>query len=138
MCLQIKLGQQPRVAEEDIVIYKYLEFYRGTERLDERKGLLTPFMWEPTELNVEYTSPDMIERAEGHSTLSVGRHAYTDLETARNNAFGYCPSNVEYWIAKGIIPKGANYFINESCGSIVADKIIYQEVIETGNGRSFN
>jgi hypothetical protein len=108
MCFYIsKKNPEPIVAQEKIIVYKYLSHKSGK--------LISPihydFYWKPNKLYT--TELSIVENG-----IYEGFHAYTDEVN--------CKLNKDYYtkVCKMVIPKGATYYINVDNKQIVSNQMI--------------
>jgi hypothetical protein len=109
------------IAEEDRVCYKVLRNDIGK--------MVSPFKnfeYQLNELNI-LSEPLRITHAEFDNIIAVGFHSYTKLREAVLN------SHHESLIVKCIIPKGAEFFIDNYYEEYVSNQIIIKEVLTQVN-----
>lgn len=137
MCLDLYEGSHvltPRIAEEDIVVYKLLSERNivpdVVKRMYPYTQYFSPFQDYPYALGVEYTAEltcvlDVI-LGEKYGTVSTGLHSF-EFESAAVQ----CRYVVGSVIAKARIPKGATYYHGEfgRHKSYTSDRLILDEIV---------
>lgn len=104
------MDKTPKVAEEDIIIYKVL--------IEKDGKLVTPFYYMEYELNKLYINPEKIKFTDWKNVyFFIGEgfyHSFSMLELAKRSCVVFDLYKVKYRIFKGIIPKGTEYY--QDCG----------------------
>lgn len=132
---------KPKIAKEDIVVYKFGIRENGSFILK------SPFFYHSYEIGRKYNEPNgiVIDYSENiygridYSSLSVGAgfHAITSFNECKKriiNVFDVfergLTANEEIAICRFTIPKGATYIYGEN-NEIVSDEIIFDNFIES-------
>ena len=148
MCLCRKEGENLRIAEEDITVYKIIE-KRGIYAMDESgRGrfsyhYVTPFMLEEVSIDLEAViEPDFpMSRAEAESLIQGGYrsfgagfiHAYVNRKCLTRVCFilyraGLMPMHSLIEV-ECVIPKGEFYILGEK-GDVAASKLIVKKIVD--------
>ena len=149
MCLCRKEGENLRIAEEDITVYKIIEKKPAFYITDEHDQLrlsyhyVTPFMLEEVSIDletvIESDSPMSKKQAElliqgGYRCFGAGLiHAYVDRNRLTRVCFilyhaGLMPMHSLIEV-ECVIPKGAFYVLGKE-GDVAASKLIAKKIIE--------
>ena len=149
MCLCRKEGENLRIAEEDITVYKIIEKKPAFYITDEHDQLrlsyhyVTPFMLEEVSIDLETViEPDFpMSRAEAESLIqgdyrSFGAgfiHAYVNRNCLTRVCFilyraGLMPMHSLIEV-ECVIPKGEFYILGEK-GDVAASKLIVKKIID--------
>lgn len=137
MCLFRKEGENLRVAEEDITVYKIIEKCYGG------KFYVTPFIRENVSIGTgRELKPDLPmsrERAEwvigkGYRCFGEGFiHAYVDRDFFMKAWFSLCQAGLmpmhSLIEVECVIPKGEFYILGEK-GDVAASKLIIKKIID--------
>lgn len=149
MCLCRKEGENLRIAEEDITVYKIIEkkpaFYitDGHGQLRLSYHYVTPFMLEEVSIDLETVlesdSPMSKKQAElliqgGYRCFGAGLiHAYVDRNRLTRVCFilyraGLMPMHSLIEV-ECVIPKGEFYILGEK-GDVAASKLIVKKIVD--------
>lgn len=149
MCLCRKEGENLRIAEEDITVYKIIEkkpaFYitDGHGQLRLSYHYVTPFMLEEVSIDletvIESDSPMSKKQAElliqgGYRCFGAGLiHAYVDRNRLTRVCFilyraGLMPMHSLIEV-ECVIPKGEFYILGEK-GDVAASKLIVKKIVD--------
>lgn len=149
MCLCRKEGENLRIAEEDITVYKIIEkkpaFYitDGHGQLRLSYHYVTPFMLEEVSIDletvIESDSPMSKKQAEwliqeGYRSFGAGLiHAYVDRNRLTRVCFilyraGLMPMHSLIEV-ECVIPKGEFYILGEK-GDVAASKLIVKKIVD--------
>ncbi len=121
MCLTILEKTNKRVAVNDILVYKCLDY-------DVVYGYSTPFQYFPiyfTENGRYWMNVKNFTYSRNRKDVDEGIHAYYDKEIADDTSESFvdsCGTKTHY----AIIPKGAKYYIGDK-GDVVATTVIIFE-----------
>lgn len=148
MCLCRKEGENLRIAEEDITVYKIIEKKPAFYITDEHDQLrlsyhyVTPFMREEVSIGletvIESDSPMSKKQAEwliqgGYRSFGAGLiHAYIDRDFLMRTWYilSECLMPMNSLIeAECVIPKGEFYILGEK-GDVAASKLIVKKIVE--------
>ena len=117
MCLEIKRDQKAEIAEEDIIVYKYL--------IEDDKGqFTTSFQYADVKIGETYTSELIISNNEVYN----GLHSYANERNAERQAISYREVLVQC-----TIPKGSIFYTGEFVGSksYASNVLRYDHVIKS-------
>lgn len=106
----------PRVAKEDLVVFKYLlNSYKGKNIL---KSPYRDFLYDFNKQKSWYQkfSDTELKKLKFDKCLNIGLHSYT---------YKNVPIELYSIWAVCIIPKGTKYFVNKNTGEAISEKIIY-------------
>ena len=124
MCFVKELFTKPRVAEEDITVYKMLSYSKG--------ATFGPYTNHPY-FKIKNAPDDFRVKAEldpdheSQCILEQGIHSYTDLATAEQ----YLHYKYNRQVYKAYIPKGATYYLNEAlCEAISTELVVLTKSID--------
>lgn len=122
MCWISKIKPKPKVAEEDMAVYKYANASYITKK--SVYALIYPHRYiidkNNKNIRLNILRNLVIDGNQVH-TINEGYHSYADLETARKKH--WCSSHLAHFT----IPKGTKYYINEK-NEIVSENIIYNKL----------
>ena len=115
MCLDLTSIKPPRVAEEDIIVFKHLKKTGETFR--------TPYRDCEIKFNEVITSP--LQR-DGYS-VELGLHSFVSMAKCKTDAIG----EHSHAVVKCVIPKGSKYYVGDfyGCRSIASDSLRYDEIL---------
>lgn len=149
MCLRRKEGENLRIAEEDIPVYKIIkkwsiytmdEFGRGRFSYQ----YFTPFMHQEADINSgAVIEPDFpMSREEAESLIQENDktffgagfiHAYVNRKCLRRECFILCHAGLmpmhSLIEVECVIPKGAFYILGNE-GDVAASKLIVKKIVE--------
>lgn len=149
MCLCRKEGENLRIAEKDITVYKIIE-KKSRYTMDESgRGRLsyqyfTPFMYKAVDINSgTVIEPDLpISREQTESLIQVNHktffgagfiHAYIDRDYLTREGFILCRAGLmpmhSLIEVECVIPKGAFYILGKN-GDVAASKLIVKKIVE--------
>jgi hypothetical protein len=141
MCLDVKLGATPEVAENDIYCFKILNVVKGNtwyKRLFHNPALISPYRDFRYRQGREYRSDFSYERLVSNAQIcgvNAGLHAFTDIDSAVEGlmfcASGYAPLPHNLRIFNAVIPRGATYYTGkfDSIPSYASNAlVVYSEV----------
>lgn len=124
MCLYITKGQEPKIAEKAIRVYKVLKQY-GVN------NYLTPFQSYCVSPGHKATSELIVEPEDDYTpVIDIGLHSFRTLKSAR-----MCKSN-QYGvpvIIRCTIPKGATYYLGRfyyDDDSYASNELLYPKTFE--------
>jgi hypothetical protein len=117
MCLSRTTTKKPKIAEEDIICYKFLKVAgSGFPRRDVRitAPFRTDFQYQLGK--VTKLQPHQKLECEHHDYVHVGFHSFANVKAAFHNAdIRNYPHDPEYFVFVCVIPKGAKYFVGRFC-----------------------
>lgn len=129
MCLHLEKGATLQIAEEDIIVYKSLEYENGI--------YFTPYRECHVEMGKTYTSELNKVKADKDfvypnnficdADIFEGLHAFMNYEETIRFSIAH-----ERFTAKCIIPKGSSYYVGlfAEGAACASDKLTYVEIIE--------
>lgn len=140
MCFIIQLGGgSPKIAKEDIVVYKTTQFDRlyaigenchviknVIKSNKDIKGFISKYYDFKYEFGeCYYTDALEIKKYPSYSELKRGLHSFADKETAIAYSSGY--------LIPCIIPKGATYYYNTHTNNYISNYLVIGSVKEIKN-----
>lgn len=120
-------GRRPRIAKEDIKVFKYLRVVRDYKN-PKIEIYVAPFQHVEYKLNKKYSIARFgrtytLDSYTNEVVFSInqGFHAYRNIPSMNSYSYSYLDTKVLF---HAIIPKGSRYFISEHGAEIVANQLI--------------
>lgn len=129
MCLSINAGDEPIIAEEDIIVYKYL--HQKIKADNSLGAIRTPYKKSIVKIGETYKSKLKKINDEGDYIITLGLHSFADLKNCRMDAISWYQEKFKTLYVKCVIPKGSQYYVGQFIGatSFASDTIKYLEIL---------
>lgn len=127
LVLSTKEHQIKRIADEDIICYKYVNY------IHKKKRFVTPYQHRRIEIEKSYSADFRLVQHYNYVVVTEGIHSFKNLESCIDDSKSLFFDNdgMKTHFVKCLIPKGAEYY----CGNFLiyeayaSNKITYLEII---------